>query len=355
MRYTGVGAKMGESYRQYTHCSACHAFVSGRLRFCPLCHTALHSGDETIDYHYLTKSSLLKILMIPCPTCGSLNNRDFRYCKICRTPLPPRASAEPETDAACLTGSTSGLADSAPSLPSGRHLSLGWSKRSPGFSFLDTLQLDRPAACDQLAAAQWEGHTFLVSGRADISRNLIFRHDREATTHLSVLIDSARLIPGGTRFYIGALYAEAQIAPAVCPPARDNTTGPLDTGPGELIRPTPPPGAKPVYAGPTGVTLCETGNTICQFISLHGRTLLGRQLITEATGHSDESLRQMGVSKEHIWITPLAGGRLLVEPIPGKTVFVEIGPVPVEIAPGSLLRLICGERFGEFVMTVNAD
>ncbi|MCK4836939.1 MAG: hypothetical protein KAT17_09885, partial [Candidatus Aminicenantes bacterium] len=91
-----------------------------------------------------------------------------------------------------------------------------------------------------------------------------------------------------------------------------------------------------------------------EFVEINEKFRLGRPQIAELFGANEDELRQNGISKEHITLTPFMGGQWILEPLPAKPVFVEINESPVILQPGKTIRWVSDDQVEEFQLVIHS-
>lgn len=263
---------------------------------------------------------------LACPKCGTENSGDFKYCKICKHPLK------------AAIGDIPGKIDPDTSL----QIRLDW-KVKPSSDISD-IRLDLTGLKPYFTGyAHWKDYAFFVFPLGDGYQILVKKSNAKGSG--SVLFRKCSgpfMMESGREFYLGAV--RFQVLGDLSQDGSDKTLLKSDKtvlrGPGEKQPPR-------FLAGKSRIKILDL-KPEHKYTEITGVTPIGRTFLVDIFGLEDDELRQNGISKEHIRMTPFARGKWLLEPQPDKPVFEEINEIPLFLNSGDILRWVGENRMGEF-------
>ncbi len=159
----------------------------------------------------------------------------------------------------------------------------------------------------------------------------------------------------GTVFYLGAIKFKLMGNKILPGPGLKEGANHFIHDPGErtvLVKPGRPWADDDEHQGLMRVKIPDRDLAL-DTLQITGRIPLGRHFLQEHLEIDEDFLRRSGVSGEHLNLTPLQGGNWIIEPFPGKAVFLELGERPVRLQQGDILRLAAPQQVGEFVISLS--
>jgi hypothetical protein len=267
---------------------------------------------------------------VTCPKCGTGNSGDFRYCKICKHPLQD-----------AMEGPAQKMGRG-----SGSQLSLNWKVR-PSKDVSD-VRLDLTGLQPFfIGYAVWNDHAFFVFSRGDGYQILVKKGNTgDSASMLYKKCHGHVMMESGREFYLGAV--RFQIRGALSHEGADQTVMRSDKtvlrGPGEKQIPR-------FLSGKPRLKILGL-KPAHRDADITAATPVGRNFLVENFGLDDDELKQNGISKEHIRMTPYPNGKWLIECLADKPVFEEVSEIPLIVNPGDVLRWVDESRMGEFVIQV---
>jgi RNA polymerase subunit RPABC4/transcription elongation factor Spt4 len=317
-------------------CPVCSSFMEDRAVQCRVC--GYKPGGKEDDPLGIPGIPTGEKGVIKCSKCGSVNRNDFKFCKICKHPLKTeeRDRVIPQEGIETISkGSSSEL-----------FLRFDWITVPPGYQEEKQLRFVNFSPFFD-GYLQWKEYVFFVYRHLAQYEMLTRKIKRANESKLYKKCKNILIGKSGNEFYIGAVklqllgeaHEKEELKTIVKP------TGTFFVGPGEEINgnvKTGPPGLKVLNLSPGK-----------EFIETREKVLIGRHFLADQWKINEDTLRKNGVSKEHMYITPLKDGDWLMEPIPGKPVFTEIGEIPQILEAGDTLRWVSTDRVGEFKIYIN--
>lgn len=319
---------MADKTIQGKKCPNCFSFVKDGLDTCPVCGNKMVDRLKKKRETQVENDDKMKPTIpaertqspgdaIRCSKCGTENALDARFCKICKHPLgesqefPPAETVKP----AGIAIAVQWLGEPGKEK---QRTSLALEQSVPGFR----------------GFTRWKGYGFFVfkiRGTHDI---LVKRTGASGDATLFKKCRDIFVLKSGCGFYLGAvkfqLLGDFQEEANSKTVIKSNKT--ILKGPGEKSQPR-------FLEGRPRLRI-EGISSTREVIEISDTCTLGRSRIAELFGANEDELRQSGVSKEHIAITPYQGGRWLLDPFPDKPVFIEIHEAPVVIPQGDVLRWV---------------
>ncbi|MCK5059298.1 MAG: hypothetical protein KAT34_21795 [Candidatus Aminicenantes bacterium] len=258
-----------------------------------------------------------------CPKCKTINNAEFKFCKICKYPLQEDPfSQDKKTKKIRLT--------CAWLKPEARQIlpdEQGFSDFLPYFD----------------GCLQWQGYGFCVYKHKSKFEILCRKTGTTVDTVLYKKCLDTTIAASGKEFFIGAV--KIKLMGDTDSRVEQQTVVSSDKtvfiGPGET---------QDDHSAKTGLPRLKICDPDLQpdTVEIGEKVLLGRNFLGKHTGLDYEVMRKNGVSSEHLFLTPLPGAGWLVEPLPEKPIFTEISEAAIILHPGDILRLVSKEYVGEF-------
>ena len=327
---------MTEKTMQGKKCPQCHSFVRDDSSTCSVCgfelrkkmsSTQVEKGE--ILHHRPQDTESQDLDLIACPKCGTENSKDFRFCKICKHPLQDVAGGIPGK-----TEQTDRL-----------QLCLYW-KVKPADDYTETRLSLNGLSPFFIGYGCWQDHAFFVYPSPDGHQILVKKADIESSSTLFRKCPHTFMVESGREFYLGAV--RFQVLGDLGAADEDKTVMKSDK---TVLR---GPGEKQVHHFLAGKSRIKIKNLKSEHDSaeIKEATPVGRNFVAEFSGLGEEELRNSGISKDHIRITPFIGGKWLLEPRMDKPVFEEINEIPLLLKTGDTLRWVCENKMGEFEIHV---
>jgi hypothetical protein len=196
--------------------------------------------------------------------------------------------------------------------------------------------------------ADWNDHAFFVFSTGDGYQILVKRGNAgDSGSTLYKKCYGPVMMESGREFYLGAV--RFQIRGTLSHGGTDQTVLRSDKtvlrGPGEKQVPR-------FLAGKSRLKMLSL-KPAHRYADITVATPVGRKFLVENFGLDDDELKQNGISKEHIRMTPYPNGNWLIECLPDKPVFEEVNEIPLIVSPGDVLRWVDENRMGEFEIQVD--
>ena len=327
---------MNEKTMQGKKCSKCHSFVGDDSSVCSVCGfewgkkmsgTQVEKGESLHPRPQDTESQDLDL--IACPKCGTENSSDFKFCKICKHPLQGVAGGIP------------GRIEQ----PDRLQLCLYW-KVKPADDYTETRLSLNGLSPFFIGYGCWEDYAFFVYPSPDGHQILVKKADIGSSSTLFRKCPHTFMVESGREFYLGAV--RFQVLGDLRAEDEDKTVMKSDK---TVLR---GPGEKQVHHFLAGNPRIKIKNLESEHDSAEilEATSVGRDFVAELSGLEEEELRNSGISKEHIRITPFIGGKWLLEPQMDKPVFEEINEIPLLLKTDDTLRWVGENQMGEFEIHV---
>ncbi len=324
-------------------CPECGSFIQAKAKRCPVCgHEKIPTQPISIEIESAQKK---------CPKCRQECMPGSRFCRYCGAALGQseiRSTKEYSRNESLLT---SGAAKNRKC----RFIQFDWVKMTPGYTMVNSLDLDSDIALFN-GYVQWEGYGFFLYQNQKKNEILIRKIDPQAAAKLFRKCEKATLVEPQTEIYIGAMGVEVIGSAPETNQNNENATIANVTryvGPGEKRR-SDNSGEKPASTFDSAIIRFLDAASGVPHIEAKGKTLIGRSFLASKLNMKDETLRELGISQEHVHLT--AGERQwLVEPVKGKPVYIEIKETPVVAREGGIFRWMFADCFGEFKLRVAED
>jgi hypothetical protein len=326
---------MGQKTIKGKRCPVCSSFMYDTDARCKVCgHVPAGKNVDTYGNPNIPASEKG---VIKCSKCGSVNSDDFKFCKICKHPLKTEEKnrAIPQEGIETIGGGSSEI-----------FLNFEWSKVPPGFKEEKQLRFVNFSPFFD-GYLQWKEYVFFVYRHLAKYEILIRKIKRSNESKLYKKCKNILIGKSGNEFYVGAvklqLLGEAHQNEELKTIVKPTKT--FFVGPGEEINgyvKTGPPGLKVLNLSPEK-----------EFIEIREKVLIGRSFLADQWEINEDTLRKNGISKEHMYITPLKDGDWLIEPVMDKPVFTEIGEIPQILEEGDILRCVSKDQVGEFKININ--
>jgi len=325
---------MVEKTFQGRTCPKCTSFLPEGSGRCPVCGFSAERGDGTEIENGPTVPARTDGVIV-CAKCGTQNLPGSRFCKICKHPL--KEDVGERTDIIGRTRARAPIGES-----DRRSLILAWERGGEGHA--DETKIELAGSGPFIAGAcEWRGYVFFLYAEAGVDRLLGRRVGDDTTAGrlfkpekgLFVLESGRDFHLGGIRFRVlGDLSERERVRTVVKTdrtvmrrPAERESRGGGEGAPRLLVL--------PVNAGE-------------QAVEIEKPTVVGRSFLTDHCGIGAEELSETGITEEHLMLEPRPGGRWILEPLQGQSVFVEIGRTPVPLPLGGHLRWLHGDVLEQF-------
>jgi len=325
-------------------CPECGSFVQAKAKKCTVC--GFEAAGEQI--HAQPRSSETKPALEKCPKCHRECALGAQFCNHCGAALGQGKSRN-----------TKAYSQEEALLTSGnlKHsfIRFNWIKMTPGYTMLNSLDLD-PAIALFDGYVQWEGYGFFLYQNLKKKEILIRKTDPLAAAKLFRKCEKATLVEPRTEIYIGAMGVELiGTAPEIKQKNESATIANVTqyVGPGEKRR-SDSSGEKPLPASDSALIRFLDSTLGVPHIEAKGKILFGRSFLAGELKIKDEALRDLGISQEHVHLSP-GDGQWLVEPVKGKPVYIEVKGTPVVAREGEIFRWMFADCFGEFKIRVAED
>jgi hypothetical protein len=312
-------------------CPKCSSFIKDGTSKCEICGFPTVEKEKTRSQPS-TQSEKAWFTPVICPRCGTGNQADFKFCKMCKHPLDtPSTPAEKEV-ANLIEKSETTIRQ-----PLSKYfLEFHWLK-SPGREIENKLELIDFSPFF-IGYTRWDDYAFLVYRYSDLYEMLVRKIIETGEAMLYKRCRSIVVLRVGRIFCLGQL--TLQLTENI-ESANSNKT--ILIGPGAV---------------PHNPAKCGKGIRITNiaaerdFIEIKEKCRIGRDWIAQQFGLDKEMLRTSGVSREYFEITPLEDGNWLLNPMNTKNLFVAIDEVPESIKEGETLRWVKEQRYGEFQLKI---
>jgi len=312
-------------------CPQCASFIKADQVKCSACGFDFETNDKPEQEETeLPVTVLTDSGGIPCPKCKTINNAEFKFCKICKHPLKEVPLGKP--------GMTKKI-----------QLTCEWLKPDTQKFFPDEQDFKEfPPYFD--GCLQWQGYGFFVYKQKSKFEILCRKIDTTVDTILYKKCLDTTIAVSGKEFFLGAFKiklmgdTDSRVEQQTVV-SSDKT---LFVGPGE---------SRDDHSAKTGLPrlkICDLGLQ-SDTIEIGEKVLLGRDFLGKHTDLDFEIMRKSGVSNEHLFLTPLPGSGWLIEPLPGKSLFTEISEAAIILHPGDTLRLVSNDHVGEFKIGIKGS
>lgn len=335
-------------------CPHCRSFVPEGARECGVCHRPIGGREHREQNKYQDPKVLSRTPAgaptggpagptkrparsdeVQCDGCGSYNDRNATFCKVCGVRLvhtPPG----PKPQAAALVFEWSG-SRAKNVLP--KQLSL--------------------AAVDgfELLAGSFRGLDVFVTSGPHGNRGILLHAKPGIPSRFYLRMSRPLVLRSGATFYLGSvafsLRGTVQKARAAEPPAQpchpqDEATAMLTIAGGPGVEPDPAP-----LDGPPIIVLPEFDPTPV-FGPVEGPLTLSRSWVERTTGYPN--LHRYGLSERApVQLSPLTGGFWLLEPFAAASFYLPIGEPWVLAMENDWLRLVEGDNAFEARLSVEVS
>jgi hypothetical protein len=195
--------------------------------------------------------------------------------------------------------------------------------------------------------AQWNDYAFFVYSSGGGYQILVKKGQKKSSGSLLFRKCSGPfMMESGREFYLGAV--RFQVLGDLSQEGSDKTVMKSDKtvlrGPGDKQVPR-------FLSGKSRIKLLNLDSKH-EYVEIIEPILIGRSFLSEFFGLEDDQLRQNGISKEHIRMTPFVNGKWLLEPQADKPAFEEITEIPLILNQGDTLRWVGEDQMGEFEIHV---
>lgn len=328
-------------------CPECGSFVMEEAKRCPVCNCDTSRGKSATQPLNAAPEPAQK----KCPTCQKEFAPGTMFCPGCGSAVGQSerrgAKESIRQEPISATGKNRGQKR--------RFIRFDWIKTTPGYTMLNTLDLDADITLFD-GFAQWEGYGFFLYQNQQRNEILIRKVDPLAEVKLFRKCERAALVEPRTEIYIGALGVE--LVGSAPEKSRKNDSDTIANvtryvGPGEKRR-SDDSQRKPAAAIDSAIIRLLDAASGPRHIEAKEKLLIGRSFLAGELNMKEEALRDFGISQEHVHLT--AGeGQWLVEPVKGKPVYIEIKETPVFAREGEIFRWMFTDCFGEFKIRVAED
>jgi hypothetical protein len=314
-----------------TTCPKCASFIKTGISKCEVC--GFDPGGEEkeeIEKKQAVSREKIRVYPVICPRCGTGNQADFKFCKICKHPLDKTNVLEKE-------------AQIIPEETKDKVLT-SLSKVSVEFHWLEPHggKVESKLELNDFQPffngyAGWDNYAFFIYQNSYLYEVLVRKIDLTGQSMLYRISKSIELLRDRSIFCLGQL--AFQLMENFRPSNETVVIG---------------PGAVPHHSteGKKGLRIMNK-TAEKEFIEIKETCRINRDWISRQFGLDKERLRMNGVSREHIRIIPLADGRWQLEAMNAKNIFVLIDEVPVPVKEGETLRWVMGNQYGEFKLKIN--
>jgi RNA polymerase subunit RPABC4/transcription elongation factor Spt4 len=328
-------------------CPECGSFVMEEAKRCPVCgHETSRGKNATQPLNAAPEPPTEK-----CPQCRKELTPGTQFCAGCGSAVGQSERREAKESTRKEPISTSGKNRSQKR----RFIRFDWIKTTPGYTMLNTLDLDAGIGLFD-GFAQWEGYGFFLYQNQRRNEILIRKFDPLAEVKLFRKCERTTLVEPSTEIYIGAMGVELVGSTPEKSRKNDSHTVANVTqyvGPGEKRR-SDDSGGKPAPVIDSAIIRFLDAASGPRHIEAKEKLLIGRSFLAGQLDVKEEALRDFGISQEHVYLT--AGeGQWLVEPVKGKPVYIEIKETPVFAREGEIFRWMFTDCFGEFKIRVAED
>ena len=305
-------------------CPQCASFVKAEEGKCSICGFDFETKEKPkqeeteLPITVLTDSG-----GVHCPKCKTINDAEFKFCKICKHPLKEfpldrnGTAKKIRLTCECLKSEAQQI------LPDEQD----FSDFSPYFD----------------GCLQWQGYGFCVYKQKSKSEILCRRINTSADTVIYKKCLNTTITVSGKEFFIGAVKIKlmGNTDPRLEQKTVISSSKTLFVGPGE---------SQDDHSAKTGPPRLEVCDLALQSdtVEIGEKVLLGRDFLGKHTDLDYEVMRKNGISKEHLFLTPLPDTGWLIDLLPGKSVFTEINEAPIILFPGDTLRFVSKDHVGEF-------
>jgi uncharacterized OB-fold protein len=328
-------------------CPECGSFVPTAEKQCQVC--SKEPAREKIQTQLLPTGA--EPVPVKCPKCRQECTPGAPFCLHCGSALgqgDTRATKEYSRKEALLTATESRSRKR-------RFIRFDWVKMTPGYTMLNSLDLDADIALFD-GYVQWEGYGFFLYQNRKKNEILIRKIDPQAAVKLFRKCEKATLVEPRTEIYIGAMGVEViGSAPKRNQKNESATIANLThyVGPGEKRR-SDDSSATPASVFDSALIRFLDAASGVPHIEIREKTLIGRSFLAGKLNMKEDVLRDLGISQEHVHLT--AGEeQWLVEPVNRKPVYIEIKETPVIAREGEVFRWMFADCFGEFKLRVVED
>jgi ribosomal protein S27AE len=335
-------------------CPNCASFMEETALACGVCGYKPDGGEPTIpsprpeqrEFPGPTDPLLPGKKEIICGKCGTVNQGDSRFCKICRHPLTESQNNNVKTTPQDTRDDVDTKRSGAPA----NRLTIDWIKAPPGDKTSEELQL-LDLSPYFTGYVKWRDYTFLVYRNRMANQYEILTRKIEISDESTLFkkCQQVFIARSGSEFYLGSLrfqlvgnLSQGEELKTIIKPEQT-----LFVGPGEPVN----------RKTDTGLPGLKALNLFSQknIIEITQKILIGREFLAKQWEVAEDTLRKNGISKEHIYLTPLPDGLWLIEPLPDKPLYVEIAEVPQSFTEKDILRWTFKDRFGEFKINIKIN
>lgn len=324
-------------------CPKCSSFMEDDAVRCGVCGSKLEERDVDTrpESNHLFDPAFDQKGEIKCSKCGAVNNDDYKFCKICKHPLKgiyeEKTGTIPQETTETICKGSSGIS-----------LSLDWSKVPGGYNAEKELSfVDFSPYFD--GYLQWKEYAFFVYRDLAQYEILIRKIKPSKESKLYKKCKNALVARSGKEFYLGAV--KFQLVGGGFQTEELKTIVMAEKtffrGPGEKIN-------EHVKTGRAGLKVLNF-DAKKEFVEIREKVLIGRTFLAEQWEVDENLLRKNGISKEHMYITPMEDGNWLMEPVPDKALFVEIGENPQILDECDVLRWLSNAQIGEFKIGIKIN
>jgi len=330
-----------KTYMGGMRCPKCGSFVKEGSLKCSVCGYTLNTQERVpvnagmgpVD-SFVSKQFELgrKNDYVTCPKCGVKNPLRAKFCKNCRQPLMSKELSDDNFEH---------KKDVRKEAVGSLRLNLKWINKPKNINFVDNLNLT-PINPFFEGAVEWQGFGIMVYQKG-FSRELLIRKVNSTTSSkLFVKMNRGIIVPCGTEFYLGAVgfqllgtrgYSESR-----------KGSEPLIGEPGPGVRKTVFIGPDEVFrnvfkAGKSRIRILNIDMGI-ENIHIDDTIVFGRNFLAKAANVDDSLLAELGVSSEHVMITPFEDGSWLLSPRSGRYIYLEIKETPFIFDDAVIVRLV---------------
>lgn len=290
----------------------CGSFIRVGQEKCEVCGYRLKQEEKVPLEKKAEAKGIVEGEKKQCPKCNTLNETRAKYCKNCREPLQG-------------------------AVPSRGCIQLHWTDKSPKLNLPSEVNLN-PCLPYYQGICEWNGFGFMVYSKKLSNRILIRKINENTSTNLYAKINSTIVVESGTEFYLGAVgfqllgNLQGESPPAEIQQEKPISTRTVITGPGGNLE-------NILRAGRARVRIMNL-DLKDSSIPIEASTVFGRNFLSKNASIGTSLLTELGVSGEHLLISPMAGGSWTLAPMPGKFIYIEISEHPINLAEGSIIRYV---------------
>jgi hypothetical protein len=337
---------MAEKTIQGKPCPKCFSFVPTGAEKCSVCGFELTGDAEKTIPEYNGRpdpakgiaSKLESEMVITCSKCGTENHQDFRFCKICKHPLQDGQVLDAKMD-------QSEKQDVNDKKISGLHLHLDWKKKPEQNALEDRLLLtDFSPYFD--GYSEWQGYVFLVYQMNNRPEILLRKLKELSISHFFKKSSQITMIESGKTFFLGTKQFQ------LLGDLKENKDVKTVIKSDKTIIKEPVHSKQNLYLkGRTRLKILNQ-KTSTPYLEIDKKFLIGIKEIANSFKMSEEELRKAGIADAHMAITPLEGGKWLLEPYNPNSFYEEINEIPLIITEDDIVRWVRNDQFAEFIIKV---